>query len=182
MSNDDNEYILALSKRAKEILQMDEPKKESKEKKETKAKNKKDVSEEQRQMVLERLVKARAKANEVRIQKKEIKEAQLKEKHEEFESLKKKYLKPKEEKEEEKTKLTPKRERANITPYQEENIKETDNVSLVEKSKPVDIPKPEIKEEKKEIIINSPPPPPPQPEKAFYVPRMKYIKKHNLFF
>jgi hypothetical protein len=152
--SDDHDYLMALSKRAQEILNME---KESKSIKESKPKTKKVMDEEQKKAVIERLAKAREKAVEVRKQKKQIKDAQLKEKHQEFEELKAKYLKPKEEPKEtpKEPKETPKRERAVIPPYKEENVKETNKESL-EVSKPIDIPKPkEEKEKPVEIIQNS---------------------------
>jgi hypothetical protein len=170
----EQKYLAALAARAKKILEEEEEKPKAKAKG-----SKKEMSEETKARVLENLKKGREKAYEVRAQKNEIKKKQKEEKDKEFEEMKKKYNigteKPKVEEEK------PKRERAtDIQPYKEENDKKTDNDSLVEKSKPIDIPKQEIKEEKPaEIIQNSVPK---IIEKEFYIPKMKYIKKHGLYF
>jgi len=172
--SDDQEYLMALAKRAKEILELHNDPKPTKTTKEPKVKTKKEMTEEQRNVVLERLAKARSKALEVRKQKKEIKDAQLKEKHDEFETLKNKYIKPKEQPKEQpkETKETPKRERADIPPYIEKNDTET-NKETKEVSKPIDIPIQKPKEEPKiEIPENSVP----------TINRPKYFELNKTFF
>lgn len=172
----EQKYLAALAARAKQILEEDQE-----EKPKAKSKGKKEMSEETKARVLENLKKGREKAYEVRAQKNEIKKKQKEEKDKEFEELKKKYNIGKEKPKVEEEK--PKRERAtDIPPYKEENDKKPDNDSLVEKSKPIDIPKPKIEEKPTEIIQNSVPIEIPKPEKEFYIPRLKYIKKHGLYF
>lgn len=149
----DDEYLMALKSRVKEILTTEDEDKKVK----SKPKTKKDQTEEQKQRIIDNLAKAREKAAIVRKQKKEIKEAQIKEKQDEFENLKKKYLKPKEnEKEIEKPKeTTPKRERVIPPPYQEEKAPEPkEEIKEPPKSQPVDIPKPEPVKEKVEDEIS----------------------------
>jgi hypothetical protein len=170
----EQKYLAALAARAKQILDQEEE-----EKPKAKSKGKKEMSEETKARVLENLKKGREKAYEVRAQKNEIKKKQKEEKDKEFEEMKKKYNigteKPKVEEEK------PKRERAtDIPPYKEETDKETDNVSLVEKSKPIDIPKIEIKEEKKEIIIQNSVPTINKPKYIKY--DLKFIKKYGSLY
>jgi len=170
----EQKYLAALAARAKQILDQEEE-----EKPKAKSKGKKEMSEETKARVLENLKKGREKAYEVRAQKNEIKKKQKEEKDKEFEEMKKKYNigteKPKVEEEK------PKRERAtDIQPYKEENDKQTDNVSLVEKSKPIDIPKPEIKEEKKEIIIQNSIPTINKPR--YFKPTMAFVKRYGSLY
>ena len=171
----EQKYLQALAMRAKQILE------EQEEKPKTKAKtSKKEMSEETKARVLENLKKGREKAYEVRAQKNEIKKKEKQEKDREFEELKKKYNigteKPKVEEEK------PKRERAtDIEPYKEENDKKTDNVSLVEKSKPIDIPKVEIKKEEKpaEIIQNSVPT---INKPRYFKPTLQFVKRYGSLY
>jgi hypothetical protein len=170
----EQKYLQALAARAKQILEEEEEKPKAKAKG-----SKKEMSEETKARVLENLKKGREKAYEVRAQKNEIKKKEKEQKDKEFEEMKKKYNigteKPKVEEEK------PKRERAtDIPPYKEENDKETDNVSLVEKSKPIDIPKVEIKEEKKEIIIQNSVPTINKPKYIKY--DLKFIKKYGSLY
>lgn len=126
----EQKYLEALAKRAKEILEEEETKPKAK------SKGKKEMDSETKAKVLLNLQKGREKASEVRNMKAQIKAKEKEEKVKEFEELKKKYniteTKPIEKKE------PSRRQRADIPPYKEENIKETNKET-----------KEEIKEEPK---------------------------------
>lgn len=180
-SEDNKEYLKALSNRVRQILKDSDDDEPIKKEKETpKAKNKKEQTAEQRQIVLERLAKAREKAMIVKREKSEIKKAQLKEKQQEFENLKTKYLKngKETEKQEEKTKITPKRERAIIPPYVEEKNPEKQEENKEVKIKPIEIqkpePQPEQEPEKEEIIKQNTPQKP-----RYFRPTMNFINKYG---
>jgi hypothetical protein len=169
-------YLEALAKRAKEILEEEESKPKSK------PKGKKEMDAETKAKVLLNLQKGREKASEVRNMKAQIKQKEKEEKVKEFEELKKKYniteTKPIEKKE------PSRRQRADIPPYQEENIKET-NIESKEvikedpriASKPIDIPKPKIENEKPvEIIQNSVPT---IQKPRYFKPTLAFVKKYG---
>jgi hypothetical protein len=155
-------YLEALAKRAKEILE--EQEKEPSPKPSKPKTNKKQMDDETKAKVLLALQKGREKAAEVRNMKKQIQAKQKQEKIDEFESLKVKYgitsSKPVEKQPE-----TPRRQRAEVPPYQEPEVKEPvhetrevikEEVKIA--TKPIDIPKPEVKIEKPiEIPQNSVP-------------------------
>jgi len=173
----EKQYLEALAKRAQEILQEEETIS-----KPSKPKQKKQMDAETKAKVLLNLQKGREKASEVRNMKKQIKEKEKEEKVKEFEELKKKYnitsAKPKSEPE------APRRQRADVPPYQEEKVPEpvheTREVIKEEvkvASKPIDIPKPEIKIEKPiEIPQNSVP----TIEKPrYFKPTLAFVKKYG---
>lgn len=168
----EKKYLEALAKRAEEILKEED----SKPTKTSKPKDKKQMSEEQKAKVLLNLQKGRERASEIRNMKAQIKQKEKDEKVKEFEELKLKYnitsAKPKEQKE------PPRRQRADIPPYQEEKVPETNHESKEEKkeevkieSKPIDIPKPKV-EKPIEIIQNSVP----------TIQRPKYFKGTMQFY
>ena len=173
----EKKYLEALAKRAREILEEEET-----QSKPTKPKNKREMSEEQKNKVLENLKKGREKSAEIRNMKQQIKQKEKEEKAKEFEELKAKYnittAKPKEPKQE-----PPRRQRAEVPAYKEEKVKETTHETreiikeeVKVQSKPIDIPK--VKEEEKpiEIIQNSFP----TTEKPrYFKPTLAFIKKYG---
>lgn len=173
----EKKYLEALAKRAREILEEEET-----QSKPTKPKNKREMSEEQKNKVLENLKKGREKAAEVRNIKQQIKQKEKEEKAKEFEELKAKYnittAKPKEPKQE-----PPRRQRAEIPPYQEEKVKETTHETreIIKEeprvaSKPIDIPKQEIKQEKQEVLIQNSVPTIEKPR--YFKPTLAFVKKY----
>jgi hypothetical protein len=177
----EKEYLAALAKRAQEILN-----EESESKPKSKPKDKKQMTEEQKAKVLLNLQKGREKAAEIRNMKAQIKQKEKDEKVKEFEELKAKYnittAKPKEPKQE-----PPRRQRADVPPYQEEKVPETKHESKEEikeevkmPSKPIDIPKVEIKEEKKEVIIQNSVPTIQKPR--YFKPTMAFVKKYGSLY
>lgn len=177
-------YLEALAKRAREILEEQET--ESKSTKPSKPKDKKQMTEEQKSKVLENLKKGREKAAEVRNMKAQIKQKEKEEKVKEFEELKVKYnitsAKPKEPKTE-----PPRRQRVEVPPYQEEKVKEHVNETrevIKEEvkiaSKPIDIPKPEIKIEKPiEIPQNSVPT---INKPRYFKPTLQFVRKYGSLY
>jgi hypothetical protein len=174
----EKEYLAALAKRAQEILND-----ESESKPKSKPKDKKQMTEEQKSKVLLNLQKGREKAAEIRNMKAQIKQKEKDEKVKEFEELKAKYnittAKPKEPKIE-----TPRRQRADVPPYQEEKVPETKHESKEEikeevkmPSKPIDIPKPKVEIEKPiEIPQNSVPT---IQRPRYFKPTLAFVKKYG---
>ncbi len=175
----EQKYLEALIKRSKEILEQEET-----ESKPTKPKGKKQMTDEAKARCIENLKKGREKAAEIRNMKKQIKEKEKEEKVKEFEELKAKYnittSKPKEQKQE-----PPRRQRAtDVVPYQEQNDKETKHETrevIKEEprvaSKPIDIPKPEVKIEKPiEIPQNSVPT---INKPRYFKPTLAFVKKYG---
>lgn len=169
----EQKYLEALRKRAEEILESETT---------SKPRAKKEMDAETKAKVLLNLQEGRKKAAEIRNMKKQIKEKEKEERVKEFEELKKKYnitsAKPKTEPE------PPRRQRADVPPYEPEKIKETDKDSREEikeevkvASKPVDIPKPEVKVEKPiEIIQNSVPT---IQKPRYFKPTLAFVKKYG---
>lgn len=177
-------YLEALRKRAEEILESETISKP----KTTKPRAKKEMDDVTKAKVLLNLQKGREKAQEVRNMKAQIKQKEKEEKTREFEELKKKYnitsTKPIEKKE------PPRRQRADIPPYQEEKIKEPTHEThepikeeVKVASKPVDIPKPEVKVEKPiEIIQNSVPSVPTIQKPRYFKPTLQFVKKYGSLY
>lgn len=177
----EKQYLEALAKRAREILEeQEEPK--------SKPKGKKAMDDETKARVLENLKKGREKAAEIRNMKKQIKEKEKEEKVKEFEELKAKYnittSKPKEQKQE-----PPRRQRAEVPAYKEENDTEINKDLLGEKkeevkvqSEPIDIPK--VKEEEKpiEIIQNSVPSVPTIQKPRYFKPTLGFVRKYGSLY
>jgi hypothetical protein len=179
----EQKYLEALAKRAQEILESESKLKT------TKPKAKKEMDAETKAKVLLNLQEGRKKAAEVRNMKKQIQAKQKQEKIEEFESLKVKYgitsAKPIEKKPE-----PPRRQRADVVPYEPENIKEPTHEThepikeeVKVASKPVDIPKPEVKVEKPiEIIQNSVPSVPTIQKPRYFKPTLQFVKRYGSLY
>lgn len=176
-------YLEALARRAKEILEEEESKPKT-----TKQRAKKEMDAETKAKVLLNLQKGREKAAEIRNMKAQIKAKEKEEKTREFEELKKKYnitsTKPIEKKE------PPRRQRGDVVPYEPENIKETNKESREEikeevkvQTKPIDIPKPEVKMEKPiETPQNSVPSVPTIQKPKYFKPTLQFVKRYgNLY-
>jgi len=160
MNKSDLEKLKKLREEIFESLDKEDKPTEETPKAKPKPKGKKEMSEETKAAVLERLRLGREKANGKKREEKQIKDKIKQEKLEEFEKLKEKYLKPKSEQKTDEPPNTPK------------IVKETHI-------------KPE--EEKKEEVKPEPPKPQ-EPVKVveevrqYYSPTMKYLKRHNLLY